>query len=148
MLCNRGSFVVFNILLSLFFYLLFISSCMYLDKLEIFIQIKHLFVLIHRNKGEIGTVKVFKPFSNFLTGASFCESFWLIFMLVARRRARSLGFTIIWAFTQENLTLMHTNNKGADQLAHPRSLVSAFVIPYLKGMAIKYLLLALDSLLN
>ena len=32
------------------------------------------------------------------------------------------------ASTRENLILLHANNKGADQPAHPRSLVSAFVI--------------------
>ena len=36
---------------------------------------------------------------------------------IARRRPRSLGFTIIWAFTLENLTSLHVNNKGADQAA-------------------------------
>ena len=30
------------------------------------------------------------------------------------------------------MTLMLANNIGADQLAHLRSLISAFVIPYLK----------------
>ena len=29
---------------------------------------------------------------------------------------------IIWASTQENLTKLHVNNKGADQPAHPPSL--------------------------
>ena len=50
--------------------------------------------------------------------------------------------------TRENLTMVHANNKGADQPAHPCSLISAFVIRYLKDNVIKYLLLALDSLLN
>ena len=30
----------------------------------------------------------------------------------------------------ENLTLLHVNTKGANQPAHPRSLISAFVILY------------------
>ena len=34
----------------------------------------------------------------------------------------------IQASWKENLALLHTNNKGADQLAHPRSLISPFVI--------------------
>ena len=34
---------------------------------------------------------------------------------------------------QEPLTLMLANNKGADQPAHPCSLISAFVIRYLKS---------------
>ena len=33
-----------------------------------------------------------------------------------------------WASTLENLSLGDTNNTGADQPAHPRSLISAFVI--------------------
>ena len=35
---------------------------------------------------------------------------------------------LIWASTQEILILLHAKNKGADQAAHMRSLVSAFVI--------------------
>ena len=34
----------------------------------------------------------------------------------------------IWATSWENLFLPYANNKGADQPAHPRSLISAFVI--------------------
>ena len=34
----------------------------------------------------------------------------------------------IWAVTQENLTLLHVNHKGAEQPAHLCSFVSAFVI--------------------
>ena len=33
-----------------------------------------------------------------------------------------------WATSWENLLLQYTNNKGADQPAHPRSLISAFVV--------------------
>ena len=33
-----------------------------------------------------------------------------------------------WATSWENLFLPYANNKGADQPAHPRSLISAFVI--------------------
>ena len=35
---------------------------------------------------------------------------------------------LIWAMTWENLFLPYRNNEGADQPAHPRSLISAFVI--------------------
>ena len=35
---------------------------------------------------------------------------------------------IIWASSQENLLLPYANNKGADQLAHPCSLISTFVV--------------------
>ena len=34
----------------------------------------------------------------------------------------------IWATSWENLFMPYTNNKGADQPAHPRSLISAFVV--------------------
>ena len=33
----------------------------------------------------------------------------------------------IWATSWENLLLPYANNKAADQPAHPRSLISAFV---------------------
>ena len=52
---------------------------------------------------------------------------------IVRGRPRSLGFNIIWALKQENLTLLLANNKGADQPAHTRSLTSTFVICYLKS---------------
>ena len=35
---------------------------------------------------------------------------------------------LIWATSWENLFMPYANNKGADQLAHPRSLISAFVV--------------------
>ena len=36
-----------------------------------------------------------------------------------------------WASSWQNLLLLYANNKGADQPAHPRSLISAFVVRYL-----------------
>ena len=35
---------------------------------------------------------------------------------------------MLWALTRENLNLLYANNKRADQPAHPRSLITAFVI--------------------
>ena len=35
---------------------------------------------------------------------------------------------IIWTLMPENLTFLHASNKGADQYAHLRSLISTFVI--------------------
>ena len=35
------------------------------------------------------------------------------------------------------MTFLHANNKGADQTAHMRSLISAFVIRYLEGIEFK-----------
>ena len=52
---------------------------------------------------------------------------------VARRRPGSLGVNIIWAVTQKTLTLLLAKNKDADQPAHMRSLISTFVIRYLKS---------------
>ena len=55
---------------------------------------------------------------------------------VARRRpGRSLGFNTIWASMRETLTLFLANNKGTDQPAPSRCLVSAFVIRFLKSNA-------------
>ena len=56
-------------------------------------------------------------------------------MRVARRWGKpgSPGFNFIWASMRETLTLMLANNKFADQPAHPCSLISAFVIRYLKS---------------
>ena len=51
----------------------------------------------------------------------------------ARRRPGSLGFNIIWASTRETLTLLLANNKGTDQPAHTRSLISTIVTRYLKS---------------
>ena len=34
----------------------------------------------------------------------------------------------VWALTQEKKILLHVNNKGADQTAQLRSLISAFVV--------------------
>ena len=38
------------------------------------------------------------------------------------------GRTYLRASTQENLSSGFANNKGADQPAHPRSLISAYVV--------------------
>ena len=38
----------------------------------------------------------------------------------------------IWASMRENLSSMFANNKGADQPAHPRRLINAFVIHVLE----------------
>ena len=39
---------------------------------------------------------------------------------------------------QEILTLLLANNKGAEQPAHPRSLISTFVIRYLPGFLVRH----------
>ena len=41
-----------------------------------------------------------------------------------------LSTTLTQDITWETLTLLHANIKGADQPAHPRSLISAFDIRY------------------
>ena len=43
-----------------------------------------------------------------------------------------------WASTRENLSSGLANNKGADQPAHPRSLISAFVIRFLERIIFKF----------
>ena len=40
----------------------------------------------------------------------------------------------IWALTRENLSSVFANNKGADQSAHPRILISTFVIHSLESI--------------
>ena len=47
---------------------------------------------------------------------------------------RILLLHIKWALTQENLSSVFVNNKGADQPAHPRSLISASVIHILESI--------------
>ena len=44
---------------------------------------------------------------------------------------------INWALTRENLSSGFANNKGADQPAHLRSLISAFVIHLLESIISK-----------
>ena len=39
-----------------------------------------------------------------------------------------------WATSWENMFMPYANNKGADQPAHPRSLISAFVVRCLDGI--------------
>ena len=45
---------------------------------------------------------------------------------------------IKWASTPENLSSGCANNKGADQPAHPHSLISAFVIRFLESIIHKF----------
>ena len=53
------------------------------------------------------------------------------------KTAASVSFSIFikinWASTRENLSSGFANDTGADQPAHPRSLISAFVIHVLKS---------------
>ena len=42
-----------------------------------------------------------------------------------------------WAATRENLSLGFAKNKGADQPAHLRSMISAFVIHFLESIICK-----------
>ena len=42
-----------------------------------------------------------------------------------------------WAAARENLSSVFANNKGADQPAHPRRLISAFVIRCLESISCK-----------
>ena len=39
-----------------------------------------------------------------------------------------VDISYVWALSWENLFLPYANNKGADHPAHPRSLISAFVV--------------------
>ena len=44
----------------------------------------------------------------------------------------SVCASLIWASMQENMSSGSAYNKGADQPAHPQSLISAYVILYWK----------------
>ena len=46
-------------------------------------------------------------------------------------------YCFIWAVMREKLTLLHVNNKGTDQPAHPCSQISTFVFPFLQTMIYK-----------
>ena len=48
-----------------------------------------------------------------------------------------ISHIMLWLLLQENLTLLHVNNKGADQSAHPGSLMRAFVICSLESIIAK-----------
>ena len=48
--------------------------------------------------------------------------------------AEAFYFINNWATSWENLFMPYANNKGADQSAHPRSLISAFVVHYLDSI--------------
>ena len=50
----------------------------------------------------------------------------------SQAEARKHGLQHHMGIDHETLTLL-ANNKGADQPAHPRSLISAFIIRYLKS---------------
>ena len=65
---------------------------------------------------------------------------------VARRRPRSLGYNLIMGLGVRKPD-WYANNQGTDQPAYLRSLISAFFTRYLKGNVMKYLLLALGSLI-
>ena len=52
-------------------------------------------------------------------------------MISGNKLLATLGYSIKqwkWATSWENLFMPYVNNKGADQPAHPRSLISAFVV--------------------
>ena len=52
----------------------------------------------------------------------------LLFFATSRRFSGTpkIQCIIIWVPSREDLTLLHARNKGADQPAHPRSLISVF----------------------
>ena len=52
---------------------------------------------------------------------------------VVRQRPRRLGFNNIMGLDARNPVLLLANNKAADKPAHPHSLISGFVIRYLRG---------------
>ena len=60
-------------------------------------------------------------------------------MVPSRGICAPLGLALVkkqmkWATSWENLFLPYVNNKGADQPAHPHSLINVFVIRCLDSM--------------
>ena len=53
---------------------------------------------------------------------------------LTRKDSNSNTTVNIWASTRENLSSGFANNTGADQPAHPRSLIRAFVIHFLESI--------------
>ena len=54
-------------------------------------------------------------------------------LTIVIQKFEQCGFTI-WARSCETCLMSYANNKGADQPAHPRSLISTFVFRCLDGM--------------
>ena len=61
---------------------------------------------------------------------------WLMLSVIFDQAHRD---AIIWATSWENMFTPHANNKGADQPAHPRSLISAFVVRCLDSIPVIYI---------
>ena len=57
----------------------------------------------------------------------FSEKFHCKYMYHACLENSIENSSLIWAVSWENLLMPYANNNGADQTAHPRSLISAFV---------------------
>ena len=55
-------------------------------------------------------------------------------ILISFSVARKSTLDISWASSCETCLMSYTNNKGADQTAHPRSLISTFVVHCLDSM--------------
>ena len=55
-----------------------------------------------------------------------------------KRKGESKSTHPFWASTQENLSSVFGNNKGVDQPAHPRRLISAFVILLLESIISRF----------
>ena len=68
---------------------------------------------------------------NFLLANDSHEISYLIFSKIRK------DIATIWAATRENLSSGDANNTGADQPAHPRSLISAYVIRVLESIICK-----------
>ena len=51
----------------------------------------------------------------------------------------------IWAMSWENLFMLYAKNKSADQPAHPRILISTFVVPCLDSITSFYIRNLKDS---
>ena len=107
------------------------NSCEFFTRCEEFVRI------LRFNKADT-TIFTFYACS-IETAQIFLFIFWLITgpltwstELVSAVKVSPTMFSLVtnpvWAKSWENLFMPYANNKGADQPAHPRSLISAFVV--------------------
>ena len=75
--------------------------------------------------------------SNFRVITAKClsvQTFWILLYVLKAGIWYTCKAIITWATSWENLFMPYTNNNGADQPAHQRSLVSSFVVRYLDSI--------------
>ena len=86
-----------------------------------------LFQYVWENPPEYKGLNLWDKQSNIWPEPSLILKF--VYMQAVKASARlQFSAVYIWPLTQENLSLGFANNKSAGQPAHPRSLISTFII--------------------